>query len=88
LSRSNDIITALKRAASEGLRLLKRLAREDGLAMDWLAHHYFERRRFSLAKEWAIRAVERGESGAPARLAEIENAHRLQATRRARKHTR
>jgi TPR repeat protein len=68
-----------------GLRQLRTLARHDGLAADWLAYHYLQHRRFSLAKKWATRAVEFGESDALGRLAEIENAHRRHLIRRVRK---
>jgi TPR repeat protein len=66
-----------------GLRLLRRLAGEESLAMDWLACHYLQRRRFSLARKWATRAVEHGESFGPGRLAEIEKARRLDLGRHA-----
>jgi TPR repeat protein len=78
----------LRKNESLGLRMLRRLAHHDGLAMDWLAYHYLQQRRFLLAEKWATRAVEHGESDAPARLAEIQNAHRVHLTHRVRKRPR
>ena len=71
----------VRKDAAKGIRLLKRIALDDAGAMDYLAHHYLKQGRFSLAKKWATRAAKHGESDAPARLAEIENARRLGLTR-------
>jgi hypothetical protein len=72
----------VRKDEAAGLRSLRAISRYDAEAMDYLACHYMKRGQFLLAKKWATRAVKYGESDAAARLAEIENAHRLALTRR------
>jgi TPR repeat protein len=73
----------VRRDESAGVRRLRRLAGHDSGAMDYLAYYYLRVGRFSLAKKWAARALEYGETDARARLAEIDKAHRLDLARRA-----
>lgn len=75
----------IRKNESAGVRSLETISRYDADAMDYLACHYMKRGRFLLAKKWATRAAKHGESDAPARLAEIENARRLALTRRGRR---
>lgn len=71
----------VRRDESVGVRSLRSLAGHDSAAMDYLAYHYLRRGQFSLARKWALRAVEHGESGASARLTQIENARRRRLRR-------
>jgi TPR repeat protein len=71
----------VRRDEAKAVRLLGKISRYDSDAMDYLAFHYLERGRFSLAKRWATRAATRGHEFARGRLAEIEKARRAARTR-------
>ena len=78
----------VRKDEAAGVRLLTRLTRQEPEAIDYLAYHYLKRGRLLLAKKWATRAAKRGVDSARHRLAEVENAHSLDLTRRARRRRR